>query len=78
MPLRAGSTWYVKFSTWPQPKHISQPEALKVINFLAKHGLNPVFMNNSQKFDKAWLDFLIAGEELPAEWPQKLVDISIM
>lgn len=51
---------------------------MKVINFLAKHGFNPVFMDNIKKFDKAWLKFLLRGEELPTEWPQELVDISIM
>ena len=49
---------------------------MKAINFLAKHGLNPV-LKNSKKFDKAWVKFLIAGEEFPTEWPQRLVDISI-
>ena len=50
---------------------------MKAINFLAKHGLNPVLKNDSKEFDKAWVEFLIAGEEFPTEWPQRLVDISI-
>jgi hypothetical protein len=45
---------------------------MKVINFLAKHGLKPEFIYNSNKFDDAWMDFLIAGEEFSTEWPQSL------
>lgn len=54
---------------------------MKVINFLAKYGLNPDFIDDSKKFDKAWLEFLVRGEEPPTEswWPQEvqLVDVSI-
>ena len=49
---------------------------MKVINFLAKHGLNPEFMNSTKEFDKAWSEFLCAGEELPT-WPQSLMLVNI-
>jgi hypothetical protein len=46
--------------------------AMKAFSFLAKHGINPVFRDDYKKFDKAWIEFLIAGEESSTEWPQSL------
>jgi len=51
--------------------------AMKAINFLAKHGLNPDSMNDSKNFDKAWIKFILEGEEFPTEWPQRSLKFSI-
>ena len=55
---------------------------MKIVNFLAKRGLNPVFMDDYRKFDKAWIEFLISGEDLSTDWPHRFklpeIDISIV
>ena len=45
-------------------------QAMKAIKILAKYDLDPVFLNDSQNFCDAWVEFLLKGEELPTEWPQ--------
>jgi len=61
------------------PKYILQ--AMRVINFLAKYGLDSVFLDSFKKFIEAWHRFLLEGEDLepPTEWPwsQRLVNITI-